>query len=82
MSKRRKRRCVSYTKTLINDYEMLAIGAAQEAERIARYREDALPRTAYRERLRLTKQESFYRTDSLRFQWEADRLRGTNARRE
>lgn len=80
---------LNYIETLINDYEMLAIGAASQAERMARYIRDELEPTeylidvvTYAEKLHaVRKEEENYRRESLRFQEEADRLKGTNARR-
>lgn len=70
---------LTFIDTLANDYELLAIYARQEADyclyRVRHYKYEEHEIRA------MAKEEQSYRCDSLRFQEEANRLRGTNARR-
>lgn len=65
----------TFIDTLANDYELLAIYARHEADyclyRIKKYKYESHELRA------MSKEELSYRRDSLRFQKEADRLRGT-----
>lgn len=86
---------LDFVMTLANDYETLALEAVNEAERTARIRRfetarieraiesgSIIDKGMYAEMSRtLTESEQQFRTDARRFQEEADRLRGTNARR-
>lgn len=83
---------LTYITVLIADYESLAKEMAHQAEREARYRmfelkplrgKGGMSEEEYAQAVRDSREEELsYRRDAMRFQEEANRLRGTNARRE
>jgi hypothetical protein len=72
---------LDYITVLINDYELLAFDARHEADYCRRVLQQYKTEYEPHQREALAQEELSYRADATRFQEEADRLRGNNARR-